>query len=70
MTLKTTYWFWYGGEIVASVRMQAGTSERAAREEALRQHDRVPLCNRPGELPFEREWKIHSAIVKVYPGGN
>ena len=67
--MKSTYWFWYSGEIVTSVRMEAGTSERAAREEALRQNDRVPLCDRY-EIPFERAAKIRNAIVKIYPGGN
>ena len=69
--MKTTYWFWYGGQIVSSVRLPAGTSERAAREEALKNHKANPTIGlNVFEAPFEREQKIRNAIVKVYPSGN
>lgn len=63
--MKITYWFWYDGQVVASVRMEAGTSERAAREEAMRQHKANPTIGlQIGDLPFKLENKIRNAVVQ------
>jgi len=67
---KTTYWFWYGAQIVASIRLPTGTPIQEARTHALMAFDSVPLCDRPLEAPFERRFKILTAEVRIYPGGS
>ena len=62
-----TYWFWYGSEIVATVRCPEGTSESDARYRALLQHDAIPLCE-PPDNPGDKANKIRMATVKIYPG--
>lgn len=63
-----TYWFWYGSQIVASVRVPEGTSEEAARSKALENFYSFPMCD-AYENSIERANKILVAKVKVYPDG-
>lgn len=67
--VKTTYWFWYGQQIVASVRLPTGTHVDTARTHALLNFDRLMLCDRPNEAPFERRYKIRAAECRTYEGG-
>ena len=61
---RVTFWLYYGSQIVASVRADAHESEGTIRRLALASHDRLPLCDRPLENPFERRYKIVCAEIK------
>jgi hypothetical protein len=41
---QETYWLYYNGNPIYSVRMPAGSEAEAVRTTAIMQHDRVPLC--------------------------
>lgn len=62
-----TYWFWYGQEIVATVRGPEGMTDSDARCKALRQHEAIPLCEAP-DNPGDKANRIRLASIKVYPG--
>lgn len=47
-----TYWLYYNGQPVYSVRALQGTSEAQVRYLAMNWHSRVPLCY-PEYAPFE-----------------
>ena len=60
----TTYWLYYGNEIVTAVRLPAGATDQEVKRHALEQHERVPLCE-AFETPSTKANKIrHAQIIK------
>jgi len=62
-----TYWLFYGGRSIYSVRMPPGTSEDDVRARAKAQHERIPLCF--PEPPVEFGHKLLNAEVRQFNDG-
>lgn len=57
-----TYWLYWDGEPITSVRGPEGLSRREVIDKALAQHDRVPLVD-PNLAPFEYRHRLLHAQV-------
>ena len=62
-----TYWLYYNGRSIYSVRMPPGTSDHDVRARAVAQHDRVPLCF--PEPPVLLAQKLRFAEVRQFNDG-
>ena len=49
-----SYWLYYGGRSIYSVRMPPGTPEDAVRARAMAQHERVPLSFPVAPVEFKQ----------------
>lgn len=64
MTTRT-YWLYFGGKVIASVRARKGASGEEIRAKALADHDRCPYVGgEPGEAPYEHRARILRATIE------
>ena len=50
-----TYWFYYANKPIFSIRGPAGLSDQDAKQRAMDQNDRVPLCYPEAPLDFGKK---------------
>lgn len=65
-----TYWLYYNGQPIASVRESSGQSANTIRGIAIAQHERNPTlyADHPAVLPGEHRERLRFSTVRIFPG--
>jgi hypothetical protein len=62
--MKVTYWLYDGERVLTAVRAEAGTAHAIIIGDAIRSHERVPLCY-PEFTPYEFTRMLRRAEVRA-----